>query len=90
MTPEWLRLFIEKIVVGERSKKYSRTATQEIRVCKLKTEKKERDSYDQCRRLRYREYAPAAGGKGAFDQGRSKKIAARIAVKEQVNIALFL
>ena len=32
LTPELLRLFIEKIVVGERSKKYSRTATQEIRI----------------------------------------------------------
>ena len=32
LTPELLRLFIEKIVVGERSKKYSRTASQEIRI----------------------------------------------------------
>lgn len=32
LTPELLRLFIERIVVGERSKKYSRTATQEIRI----------------------------------------------------------
>ncbi len=32
LTPELLRLFIEKIVVGERSKKYSRTAAQEIRI----------------------------------------------------------
>ena len=32
LTPEWLRLFIEKIVVGEHSKKYSRMATQEIRI----------------------------------------------------------
>lgn len=30
LTPEILRLFIEKIVVGEKSKKYSRTAEQEI------------------------------------------------------------
>ena len=27
-----MRLFIEKIVVGEHSKKYSRMATQEIRI----------------------------------------------------------
>lgn len=32
LTPELLRLFIERIVVGERSKKYSRTVTQEIRI----------------------------------------------------------
>lgn len=32
LTPELLRLFIEKIVVGERSKKYSRTAAQEIHI----------------------------------------------------------
>ena len=32
LTPELLRLFIDKIVVGERSKKYSRTATQEVRI----------------------------------------------------------
>lgn len=32
LTPELLRLFIEKIVVGERSKKYSRTAAREIRI----------------------------------------------------------
>lgn len=32
LTSELLRLFIEKIVVGERSKKYSRTAAQEIRI----------------------------------------------------------
>jgi len=32
LTPELLRLFVEKIVVGERSKKYSRTASQEIRI----------------------------------------------------------
>jgi len=32
LTPELLRLFIEKIVVGERSKKYSRTVSQEIRI----------------------------------------------------------
>lgn len=30
LTPELLHLFIEKIVVGEKSKKYSRTAEQEI------------------------------------------------------------
>ena len=30
LTPEILRLFIEKIVVGEKSQKYSRTAEQEI------------------------------------------------------------
>lgn len=30
LTPELLRLFIKKIVVGERSKKYSRTASQDI------------------------------------------------------------
>ena len=32
LIPELLRLFIERIVVGERSKRYSRTATQEIRI----------------------------------------------------------
>lgn len=32
LTPELLRLFVEKIVVGERSKKYSKTAAQEIRI----------------------------------------------------------
>ncbi len=32
MIPELLRLFIERIVVGERSKRYSRTATQKIRI----------------------------------------------------------
>ena len=30
LTPEILRLFIEKIVVGEKSQKYSRTAEQDI------------------------------------------------------------
>lgn len=30
VTPEILRLFVEKIVVGEKSKKYSRTAEQDI------------------------------------------------------------
>ncbi|MBP1578055.1 MAG: DUF4368 domain-containing protein, partial [Oscillospiraceae bacterium] len=32
LTPELLHLFIEKIVVGERAEKYSRTAPQEIRI----------------------------------------------------------
>ena len=32
LTPELLRLFIEKIVVGERAERYSRTAPQEIRI----------------------------------------------------------
>lgn len=32
LTPELLRLFIEKIVVGERSKKYSRAAAQEVHI----------------------------------------------------------
>ncbi|MCI8654060.1 MAG: DUF4368 domain-containing protein [Angelakisella sp.] len=32
LTQELLGLFIEKIAVGERSKKYSRTAAQEIRI----------------------------------------------------------
>ena len=30
VTPEILRLFVEKIVAGEKSKKYSRTAEQDI------------------------------------------------------------
>lgn len=30
LTPEILRLFIEKIVVGKKSRKYSRTAEQNI------------------------------------------------------------
>ena len=32
LTPEILRLFIQRIEVGERSEKYSRTAEQEIRI----------------------------------------------------------
>jgi len=32
LTPELLHLFIEKIVVGERAEKYSRTAAQEIKI----------------------------------------------------------
>ncbi|MDR1747864.1 MAG: recombinase family protein [Spirochaetaceae bacterium] len=32
LTPEILRLFIGKIIVGEKDKKYSRTASQEIRI----------------------------------------------------------
>ena len=32
LTPELLHLFIEKIVVGERAERYSRTAPQEIRI----------------------------------------------------------
>lgn len=32
LTPELLRLFIEKIVIGERSKKYSRAAAQEVHI----------------------------------------------------------
>ena len=33
LTPEILRLFIDKIVVGEKSQKYSRTAEQDIWIC---------------------------------------------------------
>ena len=32
LTPELLRLFIQRIEIGERSKKYSRNATQSIRI----------------------------------------------------------
>ena len=32
LTPELLHLFIEKIVVGERAERYSRTVPQEIRI----------------------------------------------------------
>ena len=32
LTPELLHLFIEKIVVGERGERYSRTAPQDIRI----------------------------------------------------------
>ena len=32
LTPELLRLFIERIEIGERSERYSRTAEQDIRI----------------------------------------------------------
>lgn len=32
LTPELLRLFIQRIEVGERSKKYSRSASQSVRI----------------------------------------------------------
>ena len=33
LTPELLRLFIQRIEIGERSEKYSRNSTQSIRIC---------------------------------------------------------